>query len=77
MQNKPRNWEDFALILIDVQKDFWTDEMTIAFPDYEKNVARLLAYCRDEKLDVIHLRARFLKEKRDWIEKYKLLDRIP
>lgn len=41
-----RDWGPFALLLIDVQKGFWTDEMKIAFPDFEDNVIRLLDLCR-------------------------------
>jgi nicotinamidase-related amidase len=71
------NWDSFALLLIDVQKDFWKDEMSQTFADYEKNVRRLLHVCRHEGIDVVHLRARFQKDESDWMVKYKFLDRIP
>ena len=41
-----RNWESFALLLIDVQKDFWTERMSQEFTDYEKHVRKLLHVCR-------------------------------
>lgn len=72
-----RNWDPFALLLIDVQKDFWTTAMRIAFPDYEENVARLLQLCRQEGIDVIHLRAKFRKDKSDWMVRYLFSDTIP
>ncbi len=72
-----RNWESFALLLIDVQKDFWTEKMSQTFTDYEKNVRRLLHVCRHEGIDVVHLRARFQKDESDWMVRYKFLDQIP
>jgi nicotinamidase-related amidase len=72
-----RNWDPFILLLIDVQKDFWTEEMSATFPDFEKNISNLLDYCRQEQIDVVHLRAEFQQDKSDWMAKYKLLERIP
>ena len=71
------NWNSFALLLIDVQKDFWKDNMSQTFADYEKNVRRLLHVCRHEGIDVVHLRARFQQDESDWMVKYKSFDRIP
>lgn len=70
-------WDPFALLLIDVQKDFWTDEMTAAFPDFHANVARLLAFCRSEGIDVLHLRARFRQDRSDWMVRYLGKGSIP
>jgi nicotinamidase-related amidase len=72
-----RDWGPFALLLIDVQKGFWTDEMKIAFPDFEDNVIRLLDLCRAEGIDVVHLRAKFRKDKSDWMVRYLFQDTIP
>jgi nicotinamidase-related amidase len=72
-----RNWDPFVLLLIDVQKDFWTEEISNAFPDYEKNVSELLDVCREEQIDIVHLRAKFRRDKSDWMATYKILDRIP
>ena len=77
MAENPQNWDPFVLLLIDVQKDFWTEEMSRAFPDYEKNLSELLANCRQEQIDIVHLRAEFQRDKSDWMAKYKLLDGIP
>lgn len=77
MPDSARNWDDFALLLIDVQKDFWTDEAAQTFPDYESNIGMLLDYCRRETLEIIHLRAKFSADKSDWMLRYHLLDRIP
>jgi len=65
------------MLLIDVQRDFWTDEMSAAFPDYERNVGELLTLCRRERIEVVHLRARFRPDQTDWMVKYRFLDRIP
>jgi len=77
MNNGSGNWDSFALLLIDVQKDFWNDEMSQSFADYEKNVRRLLHVCRHEGIDIVHLRARFQQDESDWMVKYKIADRIP
>ena len=77
MSKTSRNWESFVLLIIDLQKDFWTDDMSQEFADYEKNVQRLLALSRDEGIDIVHLRARFQQDKSDWMLKYKSSDRIP
>lgn len=71
------SWDPFALLLIDVQRDFWTDEMTSAFPEFHDNVERLLATCREERIDVTHLRARFRQDRSDWMVKYLPTGRIP
>ena len=72
-----RNWDSFALLLIDVQKDFWKGEMSQTFADYEKHVRQLLHMCRYEGIDVVHVRARFQKDESDWMVRYKSLDEIP
>lgn len=77
MTNDIRNWSSFALLLIDIQKDFWTADMAAAFPHYESNVTSLLNFCRAENLEVIHLRAQFNPDKSDWMTRYKLSERIP
>lgn len=77
MNAASRYWESFALLLIDVQQDFWTDKMSQSFADYEKNVRQLLHVCRHEGIDVVHLRARFQRDESDWMVRYKSLGRIP
>ncbi len=77
MNTKTRNWKSFALLLIDVQQDFWSGGMSQEFADYEKNVCHLLDLCRHEGIDIVHLRARFQEDRSDWIAKYQFLDRIP
>ena len=72
-----RNWESFALLLIDVQKDFWTERMSQEFADYEKHVRNLLHVCRHEGIDIVHLRARFQQDESDWMVRYRNLGRIP
>ena len=71
------NWEQFALLLIDVQRDFWSEELAASFPDFPANVGRLLALCRSDALEVVHLRARFKPDTSDWMPRYRLLGRIP
>ncbi len=70
-------WAQFALLLIDVQEDFWSAESELAFPDFRQNIDRLLTLCRDEGIEVIHIRARFSADKSDWMPVYKLGRRMP
>lgn len=77
MASKTRNWDAFALLLIDVQKDFWAENMSQDFAAYERQVTRLLNLCRREGIDIIHLRARFQPDGSDWMVRYKSLGRIP
>ncbi|MBI1731601.1 MAG: cysteine hydrolase [Gammaproteobacteria bacterium] len=72
-----RNWGEFALLLIDVQRDFWRPGMEQKFPAFESNVARLLELCRAERLDVLHIRARFKPDGTDWMVRYRLLGSLP
>lgn len=77
MSATSKNWNPFALLLIDVQRDFWTDDMSQDFADYETSIRRLLTVCRDEGIDIVHLRARFQRDESDWMIKYKSSGRIP
>jgi len=72
-----RDWSPFALLLIDVQGDFWDERLAERFPDFPSNVARLLDLCRGEGIEVIHLRARFKPDQSDWMPRYRLRGRIP
>ncbi|MEQ9668902.1 cysteine hydrolase family protein [Coleofasciculus sp. G2-EDA-02] len=70
-----RNWQQFALLLIDVQQDFWNPELEQAFPDFQSNIARLLCFCRQEGLEVVHLREVFNPDGSDWLPRYRLRGR--
>jgi len=72
-----RNWEQFALLLIDVQEDFWPEKLKQSFPNFPANVERLLTLCRSEGLEVIHLRASFKPDMSDWMLRYRLFGHIP
>jgi nicotinamidase-related amidase len=72
-----QGWEQFALLLIDVQQDFWNVEMAKSFPHLPHNVTRLLEVCRTHGIEVVHLRASFKPDMSDWMVKYKLRGRIP
>lgn len=75
--NKTPDWQQFALLLIDVQNDFFTPEFTTAFPDFTTNISQLLRFCRSQGLEVIHLREVFNKDGSDWLAKYRLRGRAP
>jgi nicotinamidase-related amidase len=75
--DEPSDWSPFELLLIDVQEDFWTEEMAAAFPDFHASVERLLSTCRSEGIDVTHLRARFRQDRSDWMVRYLRTGKIP
>jgi len=77
MENPPRKWDQFTLILIDLQHDFWPDEFKHSFPHFPANITRLLHFSRQEGLEVIHLRAIFQPDMSDWMVGYKLRKHIP
>lgn len=71
------NWKDFALLLIDVQQDFWTQELEQVFPEFPDNISRLLSFCRCEGIEIIHLREVFNPDGSDWLPRYRLRGRAP
>lgn len=75
MEREQRDWSHFALLLVDVQQNFWPGGGRPDFPDFPANVARLLAACRTEGLEVVHVRSRFKPDKSDWMLMYRL--RVP
>jgi ureidoacrylate peracid hydrolase len=75
--NEQRRWEPFALLLIDVQRDFWPENTAASFPRFPAQIANLLTVCRTEGIEVIHLRASFRADMSDWMVRYKLRGRIP
>jgi ureidoacrylate peracid hydrolase len=77
MINPYHNWEQFALLLIDVQRDFWSERAAQLHPDFPANIATLLTLCRHEGIEVIHLRASFKADMSDWMPKYRLRGAIP
>ena len=77
MSNGKRNWKQFALPLIDVQRDFWSKQMEKSFPHFPIKITKLLDSCRRENIEVVHLRASFKPDMSDWMLKYKLRGRIP
>jgi nicotinamidase-related amidase len=77
MTKKLPNWEQFALLLIDVQRDFWSKLVVKAYPDFSANTTALLTLCRSEGIEVVHLRASFKADMSDWMPKYALRGGIP
>jgi len=55
MADNLRNWNLFALLLIDVQRDLWPETMAEGFPHFPTNISRLLDLCRAENIDIVHL----------------------
>lgn len=66
------DWNPFAILLIDVQEDFWPASTAAEFPSFPERVAGLLAFAREQRIDVIHLHARFKADRSDWMARYKV-----
>jgi len=77
MTDPDPDWDPFALLLVDVQSDFWSETLAHDWPDFPHNVAALLAFCRNRGIEVVHVRARFRADGSDWMPKYRLRGRIP
>jgi len=77
MTEKRRDWSEFALLLIDLQHDFWPDKLAQCFPEFPDRIVELLQFCREEGLEVVHLRAVFEPDMSDWMVRYRLRGRIP
>jgi nicotinamidase-related amidase len=77
MMNPKRDWGQFALLLIDIQRSFWPETLASSFPDFPGNIERLLSLSRREGLEVVHLQARFKPDMSDWMLRYRLRKRIP
>jgi|GEM_PF-714169 len=77
MIRSERDWGQFVLLLIDVQQDFWGDEIARSFPRFPSNTADLLELCRAQGMEIVHLRASFKRDMSDWMVNYRLRGRIP
>ena len=64
--------EQIALVLIDIQKDFW-DPMSKdpAFKAFPENVEKLLSLSRERGFNLIHVRSAFQPDRSDWMLFYR------
>lgn len=77
MTDTPNKWDQFALLLIDVQRDFWPEGLAQVRPEFPANIAALLTFCRTEGIEVVHLRASFKADTSHWMPRYRLRGSIP
>lgn len=70
-------WRRYAVVLIDLQQDFWSDEVASNAPELPARIADLLEFARGDGLTVVHVRARFDPDGSDWMARYRLRGRIP
>lgn len=71
------NWNDYALILVDAQNDFWSDDVAASAPRFPDRIGSLLRTCRELGIEIVHVHARFQDDMSDWIPRYRLRGRIP
>ena len=77
MNNNQIDWSQYILLAIDLQRDFWSDNLAIAYPNFANNITKLFELCRAEGIEIVHLRACFQPDKSDWMSVYKLKGKIP
>lgn len=70
-------WDDYALILVDVQRDFWSEEVASAAPGFVDGIESLVGTCRGLGIEIVHVHARFQEDMSDWIARYRLRGRMP
>lgn len=70
-------WSRYALVIVDMQSDFWSAAVAATVPELPDRVAALLAWARAEGPTVVHLRARFRPDRRDWMARYRLRNWTP
>src|SRR4051794_38624236 len=73
----PSPWSRHALLLVDLQQDFWTEETAATAPRLPERLAALLAEARADGFTVVHVRARFRPDGSDWMARYRLRGWIP
>lgn len=71
------SWSRYALVLVDLQHDFWSASVAVSAAQLPERVAALVRYARAEGIAVVHVRARFRPDGSDWIARYRLRRRIP
>jgi len=66
------NPRQIALILIDVQRDFWQPlKEHPQFADFPRNVGALLSEARAKGLTVVHVQSSFKPDRSDWMLFYR------
>jgi nicotinamidase-related amidase len=73
----PHPWRRHALVLVDLQHDFWTPDTASTAPDLPDRTATLLGFARGAGITVVHLRAGFAPDGSDWMARYRLRGWIP
>jgi len=71
------DWNEFALLLIDIQNDFWCSSFIDDFKNFEDNIKELLVWARRVGLEVIHIREILSSDGSDWTPRYKIRNRAP
>lgn len=71
--SKNPDWSSFALIVVDVQVDFWNLNPRAADSGLAGHLTQLLADCRSSGIEVIHVRSEFDSEMTDWPPGFKLM----
>jgi nicotinamidase-related amidase len=70
-------WDEYALLVIDAQRDFWADSVASEAPGFPGAVTSLLGVCREAGIEVVHIRAEFQPDRSDWMTRYLLRGNIP
>jgi len=74
MEGKSKN-NPICLLLIDVQKDFYTSNEAIgkSFPHFATNITNILTQSREMGIEIVHVRAVYDKDRSDWFSYWNIL----
>jgi ureidoacrylate peracid hydrolase len=66
------NFDQIALILVDIQKDFWDPYASEkAFRAFPSNVEKILEKSREKGFTVVHVKSEFQPDRSDWMLFYR------
>jgi nicotinamidase-related amidase len=60
-----------AVLLVDIQRDFWEPLESTGFNNFPSNITKLIDYARKKKHMMIHIRSIFKKNRSDWMLFYR------
>jgi maleamate amidohydrolase len=75
-QPLPMNGESTALLVVDVQPEYWTNCHAVRkdFPEFPQNLARTVATCRKQKAKIIWVRADYRYRHSPWLAQFERLN---
>jgi len=64
----PTTWDEWCVLVVDVQRDFYNEPVRAAFPDLPEKVSGLLEAARVAGVEVVHLREGSCSKRSPWYQ---------